>query len=354
MTKNKGFEMSMRDFHNEQKKWFLDKPEDTLAKLLNNRHGIFYTLMNGDRYDDDFDGFNDLNFYDFDGPCPCCGCDCHTKQNKGSKETLPSAKEMLENNLKNILTAIENGADVNQKLENTGTPLHWTTWQHNSIPGTLEIIQKLIQHGANVNALNSRGQTPLNGICENYKKSDVNVVKILVDAGCDVNTGNPLVTAADRDNVELVKYLISVGADVNQKDSRGNNSLSKAIKGKNYGSYLDKYNAIVKVLVEAGADLTATNEYGRDAYYLANSCKNKEIIEYLESKKILNVSDNDLYKMITTDFEFDFFGDRVKVITDYEKVDKDKKIVQLVKLVEPKKSFGVHCKWDIVNHLKNN
>lgn len=75
---------------------------------------------------------------------------------------------------------------------------------------------------------------------------------------------------------------------------------------------------------------------------------------YLESKKILNVSDNDLYKMITTDFEFDFFGDRVKVITDYEKVDKDKKIVQLVKLVEPKKSFGVHCKWDIVNHLKNN
>ena len=286
--RNKGFEMSMRDFHNEQKKWFLDKPEDTLAKLLNNRHGIFYTLMNGDRYDDDFDGFNDLNFYDFDVPCPCCGCDCHAKENKGSKETLPSAKEMLENNLKNILTAIENGADVNQKLENTGTPLHWATWQHNNIPGTLEIIQKLIQHGADVNALNGRwGQTPLNGIC-NYQKSDVNVAKILVEAGCDVNIGSPLVTAADYDNVELVKYLISVGADVNQKDSRGNTPLSKAIKSpKNYyKDYMEKYNAIVKVLVEAGADLTATNEYGRDAYYLANSCRNKEIIEYLESKKV--------------------------------------------------------------------
>lgn len=275
--------MSMKDFNNEVKKWFIDKPEDTLAKLLNNRHGIFYTLMGGsDRYDNylEFDEFND-----FDGPCPCCGCDCHTKENKGSN-SLPSSKEMLENNLKNILAAIENGADVNQPIENTGTPLHWTTWQHNSIPGTLEIIQKLIQYGANVNALNNWGQTPLNGICDNYKNSDVNVAKILVEAGCDVNIGNPLVTAANYDNVELVKYLISVGADLNQKDSRGNTPLSKAIKGKNYSSYLDKYNEIVKVLVEAGADLTITNQYGRDAYYLAKSVKNKEIIEYLESKKV--------------------------------------------------------------------
>ena len=277
--------MNRNMFHNEQKKWFIDKPEDTLAKLLDNRHGIFYTLMDGDRYDD----FGDFG-YDFDGPCPCCGCECHTTQNKENKESsLPSAKEMLENNLKNILTAIENGADVNQVLENRGTPLHWATWQHNNIPGTLEIIQKLIQHGADVNALNGRwGQTPLNGICDSYQKSDVNVAKILVDAGCDVNIGNPLVTAADRENVELVKYLIAMGADVNQKDSRGNTPLSKAIKSpKNYyKDYMEKYNAIVKVLVEAGADLTAKNEYGMDAYYLVKVSKNKEIQEYFESKQI--------------------------------------------------------------------
>lgn len=65
------------------------------------------------------------------------------------------------------------------------------------------------------------------------------------------------------------------------------------------------------------------------------------------------MSDSDLYKMITTDFEFDFFGDRVKVITDYEKGDRDKKLVQLVKVSEPKKSFGVHDKLDIVNYIKN-
>jgi hypothetical protein len=72
-------------------------------------------------------------------------------------------------------------------------------------------------------------------------------------------------------------------------------------------------------------------------------------------KKIKNpeyeLSGNDLYKMVTTDFEFDFFGDKVKVITDYEKGDKDIKLVQLVKLSEPKKSFGVYDKMDIVNYL---
>lgn len=79
--------------------------------------------------------------------------------------------------------------------------------------------------------------------------------------------------------------------------------------------------------------------------------KNKHIQSFGQFNEKLNISD--LYKMVTTDFEFDFFGDKVKVITDYEKGDKDKKLVQLVKLSEPKKSFGVHDKWDIVDYLKN-
>lgn len=83
---------------------------------------------------------------------------------------------------------------------------------------------------------------------------------------------------------------------------------------------------------------------------------NKHIQSFGQFNENLNISDvsvSDLYKMVTTGFEFDFFGDKVKVITDYEKGDKDKKLVQLVKLSEPKKSFGVHDKWDIVDYLKN-
>lgn len=277
MVKNKDFQnferMSRRDFLNEKMKWFVDKPNHTLAKLLDNRHGIFYSY-----FDFDDDGF------DLDGPCPCCGCDCQTKQ----QDT--TAQEMLDNNLKNILTAIENGADVNQNIENIGTPLHWTTWQYSNIPGALEIMQKLIQHGADVNALDKWGNTPLHGICDMYKPNDIEAAKILIEAGCDVNIGSPLVTAADRESVELVKYLISVGADVNQKDKRGNTPLSKAIKApKNYSKdYMKKYNEIVKVLVEAGADLTDQNEYGRTPYYLAINNKNKKIIKYLESKGTFN------------------------------------------------------------------
>lgn len=287
---------SMREMQNEKKKWYLDKPEDSLIKLLQNRHGIFYNLLGGDNWDDDDDFFDG----DFEGPCPCCGSVSDTLSLYSIEQTKSefnsdnlSAQQMFDDNLKNILAKIET-ADVNECHENLGTPLHWATWQHNNIPGTLEIIQKLIQYGANVNALNRFGKTPLYDICDNnckgvstehYQKSDIDVVKLLIDSGTNVNLGNPLLAAADRDNVELVKYLISLGADVNQKDSRGNSPLSKAIKSyKQYSEYhMNKYNAIVKTLVEAGADLYNINEYGRDAYNLANN--NKEISEYLEGLK---------------------------------------------------------------------
>ena len=75
-----------------------------------------------------------------------------------------STQEMLDNNLKNILETI-NQSNANEELENTGTPLHWVAWQHCNIPGSLEIAKKLIECGADVNAINRFGQTPLSKLC---------------------------------------------------------------------------------------------------------------------------------------------------------------------------------------------
>ncbi len=60
-----------------------------------------------------------------------------------------------------------------------------------------------------------------------------------------------------------------------------------------------------------------------------------------------------LYKKITTDFEFTFFGEKVKVISDYEKYDVNSKSVQLEKISEPKKSFGVYSKLEIIEHINS-
>lgn len=75
--------------------------------------------------------------------------------------------------------------------------------------------------------------------------------------------------------------------------------------------------------------------------------------KYNSKNKKQSMSDAKLYNMITTDFEFDFMGHRVKVVSDYEKVDRYKTLVQLVKVSDPSVSFGVHDKSDIVNYIKN-
>ena len=50
----------------------------------------------------------------------------------------------------------DNKADVNVQDHDGDTPLHWA-----AIEGYLEICDLLIEHGADVNAVNIKGQTPL-------------------------------------------------------------------------------------------------------------------------------------------------------------------------------------------------
>ena len=88
----------------------------------------------------------------------------------------------------------------------------------------MEVVQYLVSKGAEVNAKNCVGNTPL------YFASRVNsveVVQILVSHGANVNAKcegweykgrTPLHGAADyNSNVDVLKYLISQGANVNAK-----------------------------------------------------------------------------------------------------------------------------------------
>lgn len=269
--------ISQKEYINEIKQWYEDKPNDSLTKLLNNRHGIYYQFLDNQGHDDF--GFD----HDFNGPCPCCGSEPETTSNF-------SIQQMFDDNLKNILNTI-NTTNANEPIENTGTPLHWVARQYSNIPGCLEIANKLIECGADVNAINKFGQTPLSKLCDTAsdrnKFNDMDLVKVLLKAGADINLGNALYEAADRDNTELVNFLISKGADVNQKDNKGNTPLSKAIQNpKNYyKDYMTKYNANAIALIDAGADLTLPDEYGRAAYDLAKTNKNKTIVEYIDSLK---------------------------------------------------------------------
>ena len=87
-----------------------------------------------------------------------------------------------------------------------------------------QLIQMVIDGGANVNVQDKQGYTPLLYSCA---KGYYDNVKILLENGADVNVKlkkeTPILLAMKNDNItpEILELLIEKGADVNVKDDIG-------------------------------------------------------------------------------------------------------------------------------------
>lgn len=122
--------------------------------------------------------------------------------------------------------------DVNQKDDKGYTALHWNCMFGLVGPHREKIAQKLIDFGAEVNAiLDDNGYSPLVLACES---GSVGLVKLLVNNGADVNliaTGTtPLIQAVISGCEDMVEFLIDSGADSYLTDVRGNNAANIALE----------------------------------------------------------------------------------------------------------------------------
>jgi ankyrin repeat protein len=147
---------------------------------------------------------------------------------------LPTAKALdisiheaaTDGNIKAVKQHIAAGADVNAKDDVGETPLHWAAWI-----GHKEIVELLITAGADVNAKGDDG-TPLHHAALRGKKE---IVEPLIANGADVNVkggfadGTPLHYVVPGGHMKLVELLIADGADVNAKDEDGDTPLDWAI-----------------------------------------------------------------------------------------------------------------------------
>ena len=89
-------------------------------------------------------------------------------------------------NRNDVIEAIKNGADVRSYDENGATPLHKVVI-HGKDP---EFIDLLIMAGADIEARDMGGYTPLLAVAEFHSVNTPAMIEKLLDHGADINVGS--------------------------------------------------------------------------------------------------------------------------------------------------------------------
>jgi ankyrin repeat protein len=142
------------------------------------------------------------------------------------------------------------------KPQDYGQLLRTNALFNGALDGDIERIQQSIHDGANVNATDKDGQTPLHYA---IKHGTPEACSALIENGADMelkdNHGSAaLHHAANGGNARACAILISKGADVNAKDEDGNTPLHCAA----WAGHID----VCALLIENGADMTAKDKKG--------------------------------------------------------------------------------------------
>lgn len=179
--------------------------------------------------------------------------------------------------IKKIQQLIYKRYDVNAEDQDGMTPLLYAIESKNA-----NIVNLLIQNGANVDNKNTHGHKPL--FCAVVMDDpDIAIIQLLVKSGANVNVKDkdgvaPLLLWAISSNksVNIIQFLVESGANVDAKNAVGNTPLFYAIKIKNPD--------IIEFLVQQGANINAQDAQGKTYLHKTSDWQLAELLKSLGAR----------------------------------------------------------------------
>eukprot|EP00741_Cyanophora_paradoxa_P019947 tig00021179_g19252.t1 len=197
-----------------------------------------------------------------------CGADVNAQTGKG---LCPLAIAAVQGRGAMVRLLLERGADANLPNVDGWRP-HCFAVQE----GNLDVLRALVDAGADLAARTNEGVTPLMIACQKGRTEAARALVERFGAEVDARTSaglTALMIAAQENLLGMVAMLIERGADPRAARKNGTTVL---MQGSVSGS-----GAIVRALVEAGAELGALDKDGWDAAFYA--CQPRETAEALEA-----------------------------------------------------------------------
>ncbi|KAF5284150.1 hypothetical protein FQR65_LT00150 [Abscondita terminalis] len=197
-------------------------------------------------------------------------------KNKDDKTPLHEAAQFSRSDIVNIL--LEHGAEVNALKRSDWTPLMLACTKLTD--SSYKCVELLLQNRALINAENKDGWSALHLIS---REGCEEIFKLLCKYGLDVfavtkNGRSALHIASLHGNLDIVKMLLHLGLPVDNVDNCGNTPLHESVLGSSL--------SVFHCLLSSDADLHAVNNIGCSAMHLAASVGCLPIIRYLAQNSI--------------------------------------------------------------------
>ncbi len=158
---------------------------------------------------------------------------------------------------KTVLELIGKGADLDAKDSRGRTPIMAATHGNR-----VETVKALIDAGANINLQDDRKDNPF---LYAGAEGQLEILKLLIEAGADTKLtnrygGTALIPASERGHVEVVRELLArTDVDVNHVNNLGWTALLEAVL---LGSGGADHQQIVQLLIAHGADVQIADKDG--------------------------------------------------------------------------------------------